>query len=1153
MKLNLKTVSATLIVTISFMLLRPFMVLADDKASSLKPLGLRCEYLQNPIGIDEVHPRLSWRVESGQRGQSQSAFQIIVAATAEELAGESGSRWDSGKVQSDQTLHVPYAGSALKTGQCCYWKVRTWDQDDQASAWSEPASWTMGLLNESDWTASYISYKDTSPVFKDRQSLYLPAARQYRKQFAAGEADRKVRRATIYATALGIYELELNGHRVSDNYFAPGWTDYRQRAYYNTYDVTEMIESGDNAIGATVADGWYSGYCGFGLLVGIGTERIGRYTYGKTPALMAQLEIEYEDGSRQTIVTDKSWKVADQGPHREADFLMGQFYDATREMPGWSTANFDDSQWESAILASENGSQPTNFYQFETSPDGTRAKMKGKPIDLGFIKPRLESFPGVPVRVTEELKTKSIDKRDGGQYILDFGQNFAGTIRMAVTGPAGHKIKIRYGEMLHPDGRLMTENLRKARATDFYVCKGDPAGEVFSPQFTSHGFQYVELSNFPEEPTLDSVTGLVLHSDTPMTSSFACSDPMVNQLFSNVLWTQRANFIDLPTDCPQRDERMGWTGDAQAYIATAAYNADIGAFFTKWNRELMESQRPNGAFPGYAPFPFQHGHEFGSAWSDAGIICPWTIWQVYGDTRMIEACWEPMTRFLDWRRRTSVGDLGIKHGNAWGDWLNQGEDTPLEYIDSVYFAISTRMMAEMAEATGRTEEAASYRKQLQRTKAAFAKKYINEDGSINVRTQTAQALAISADLVPESKRSGTGRHLAAMIKKNGNHMATGFLGTKPLLPVLTELGQHDLATFLLQSREFPSWGYEVEQGATSIWERWDGFTKEDGFGRHNAAMNSYSHYSFGAVCEWMFRSLAGISSDQPGYQSIVIRPRPPRPGSNAQHTPIHWVTAKYDSIRGPIKSAWKLDGDTFHLDVSIPANTTASVYLPTSAVEEIRESGQPIDGHSHVRQIQAGDADEAHVVLKVQSGDYQFTAPSNLKPAEVALATSEPEDNSMNPEEIDLANSEQLAHWDFGNADHVGQWKRLNNLEIQRRAEGAFLVATGNDPQMAVKLAEALDGRLAVKLRLQPEKGTECQLFWAAPGKSFNAAMQTKRRLKSADKVNEYLFSIETPDPIGNLRLDPFDTFDAHANRGEMLIESITIYRLGQAATPDQQ
>jgi alpha-L-rhamnosidase len=525
-----------------------------------------------------------------------------------------------------------------------------------------------------------------------------------------------------------------------------------------------MITSGDNLIGAWVADGWYSGHVGFGLLTGMGTERMGRYTYGKTPSVMAQLEIEYADGTRETIATDSSWKVTGEGPIEEADLLMGESYDAREEMQGWSSASFDDSSWQSAVLATENGNPVADFYEARNpNKKGRGPEITGLPRELGFKRPRLESFPGVPVRVTQEMPSKKVTQREPGTYIFDLGQNFAGVIRLKLTGPAGYKVKIRYGEMLHPDGRLMTENLRKARAQDFYTCKGDEAGETYEPRFTFHGFQFVEVSNFPGTPTLESVTGLVLHSDTPLVSKFTCSDPMANQLFQNVVWTQRANFLDLPTDCPQRDERMGWTGDAQAYVGTAAYNADIGAFYTKWLRELMESQRPSGAFPGYAPFPFQHGWDFGSAWADAGVICPWTIWQVYGDKRVIEECWEPMQKFMQWRKATSVDDLGISHGNEWGDWLAQGAGTPLEYVDTVYFAISAKMMSEMATATGRDEEAEQYADQFAKIKAAFAAKYLAADGGVNVPTQSAQALALFADLIPEDQREATGKRLAAMI------------------------------------------------------------------------------------------------------------------------------------------------------------------------------------------------------------------------------------------------------------------------------------------------------------------------------------------------------------------------------------------------------
>ena len=374
------------------------------------------------------------------------------------------------------------------------------------------------------------------------------------------------------------------------------------------------------------------------------------------------------------------------------------------------------------------------FYEFQNPQSaGGGPEVQGREIDLGFHRPKLEAFPGLPgARDRRNHTHRRHRRRNPAQTIYNLGQNIAGSIRLEVRGSAGQVIQLRYGEMLYPDGRLMTENLRKARATDHYILKGDPNGEVYTPRFTFHGFQYVELTVAGTEKLAapPKVTGLVLHSDTPLVSSFECSDPMANRLFKNVVYTQRANFIDLPTDCPQRDERMGWTGDAQVYVGTAAFNADVAAFYTKWLRELMESQRPSGAFPGYAPFPFQHGWDFGTAWADAGVICPWTIWQAYGDTRIIEVCWEPMTRFLQWRKKTSQQDLGVVHGNEWGDWLAQGAATPLDYIDTIYFAISSRMMAEMAAAIAKNDEAAAYRDQFARIKAAFNKKYVRDDGSL---------------------------------------------------------------------------------------------------------------------------------------------------------------------------------------------------------------------------------------------------------------------------------------------------------------------------------------------------------------------------------------------------------------------------------------
>ncbi len=945
--------------------------------AAVKPVALRTEYRVNPQGIDEAQPRMTWQIESGQRGAKQTAYQILVASRAKLLKQNKGDLWDSGKVASAETVNIVYAGKPLISREQCFWKVCEWDGNDK-SEWSDEAMWTMGLLQPDDWKAGYISFRDTTPVWKDTEKLFLPPAHQFRKDFTAA---KKIQRATIYATALGIHELYLNGQRVGDARFAPGWTDYHQRAYYNTYDVTKLVKTGGNALGAWVGDGWYSGYIGFGLLTGIGTEKIGRYTYGKTPALMAQLEIEYTDGSREIIPTDESWKVTGDGPVREGDFLMGETYDARNEMTGWAKAGFNDASWESAILASENGSAPATFYEWANGEKpGDKIEIKGRPVDLGFQRPpKLEAFPGLPVRPTQEIKPIAITSPTNGVYIFNLGQNFAGVVRLKVKGEAGTTIQLRYGEMLFPDGRLMNDNYRKARATDHYILRGDKNGEEWTPRFTFHGFQYVEVTGYPGKPDKDAITGIVLHSDTPLTSGFECSDPMANRLFKNIVWTQRANFLDLPTDCPQRDERFGWMGDAQIYVHCATLNADVAAFYTKWLREVMESQRPDGVFPGYAPYPFQHGWTFGTAWCDAGVICPWTVWQAYGDTRIIERCWPYMVKFMDWRKATSANYLGIVHGNDWGDWLSFGKKTPLDYVDTVYFAYSAKLMADMATAIGKSSEAAEYTELLNHIKAAFNEKYVHADGTLEVDTETAYALALYMDLLPDDLRVKSGKILADKLRSGetaeNSGMTTGFLGTRPLLPVLTSVGENDLAVKHFQSVKFPSWGYEVAQGATTIWEHWDSYTKAHGFGgmdgKQNSSMNSFAHYSFGAVCEWMINDLAGIQSNGSGYDKIIIHPHPPTPGSNKDHDPIHWVKAHYDSIHGRIVSNWRRTENKFELKVEIPANTTATVYLPASSAGKITEGGKPL---AKVKGVTMLHMEGENAVLAVESGRYNFTS-----------------------------------------------------------------------------------------------------------------------------------------------------------------------------------
>ncbi|MCK5175860.1 MAG: family 78 glycoside hydrolase catalytic domain, partial [Planctomycetes bacterium] len=857
-----------------------------------------------------------------------------------------------------ETVNIVYNGKRLISRQDCYWQVRVWDKDSTASAWSTPARWSMGLVDKDHWESEWISFKDETPLTASRQKVVLPPARYYRKEFDAG---KQIRRATIYATALGIYELSLNGEKISDRMFTPGWSDYRKRVYYNTFDVTKLVQRGGNALGAIVADGWYSGYVGFGLLVGYGPNRCGRYFYGKTPALRLQLEVEYADGSVEMVKTDCSWKTST-GPILEADMLMGEVYDARLEKSGWDIKGFDDSKWDNVIKAQENGGTTAQYYD----------KGGQRQVELGFIEPKiLQAYSSVPVRPMESIKPVGITEPEPGVYIFNMGQNFSGIVELKVKGKKGRRIQLRHGEMLHTDGQLMTENLRKARATDVYILKGDPDHETWQPKFTYHGFQYVEVTGLSERPTLDTITGIVIGSDIPLTSSFECSDAMVNQLFSNIVWTQRANFFEVPTDCPQRDERLGWTGDAQIYVRAATYNADVAAFFTKWEHDLVESQRENGAYPAYAPFPMQHGNRgkaYGSAWMDAGIICPYMIYKVYGDKRIIERNYGSMTRFMDFRRSMSPDFQGVLIGNDWGDWLALNK-TPIEYIDAVYFAYSSKLMAEMARAIGKNEDARKYEDWLKQIKTFFNKNYVNEDGSLAVNTQTAYATALFVGMLGLEKRPLASDHLARLIEQNDHLMSTGFIGTRPLLPVLTAAGHHDLAVRLLQSRKYPSWGYEVENGATSIWERWNSFTKDKGF--MNAGMNSFSHYSFGAVCEWMFQSLAGIDTEGPGYKRIIFRPGPPSAGSNPENKPIDWVKAGYNSVRGRIESSWKQTPSRFEHKVTIPANTTGILHLPAKRAGDVTENRQKLDSVEGIRVL---GQKNGLVQIELASGTYHFVS-----------------------------------------------------------------------------------------------------------------------------------------------------------------------------------
>ena len=962
--------------------------------------NLRCEYHNNPLGIDITSPRLSWITQSDNRGWKQSAYQILVASSQENLDQDRGDLWDSGKTQAGQSIQIPYAGKPLLSHGQCFWKVKVWDQNGAASPWSQTATWSMGLLNEADWQAQWIGHDKAVKITPNRDAelagkghkititkalyglkgdpkkqidikeklqahvdagnlslkvtnefagkdpareekkvleaqwlvedwksgivvneneicdltigrpkQYLPAP-YLRKEFTVATG---VKRAIVYATAQGVYELSLNGQRVSNDVFMPGWTDYKQRIYYTAYDVTDLLKEGPNAIGAILGDGWFRG----------NISCIGQNKYGNKLRLKAQLHIDYQNGQSEILATDPSWK-ASYGPILESDMQAGEVYDARLEMPGWSQAGFDQSSW---------------------SPIVTGASLK----------PLLQAYPGVPVRAVKELPAVKVSEPTPGTYVFDLGQNFSGWARLKVNGQAGDEVTMIFAEMLKDDGSAYTINLRSARAVDTYVLKGG-GEEVWEPRFTFHGFRYVQVTGLKEKPTADTITGIVLYSDSPESSSFECSNPMVNKIQENIVWGQRSNYLEVPTDCPQRDERLGWTGDTQVFIRTGCYNQDVSEFFTKWMVDLMDTQNRQGLFGNQAPVFHGHG---AAAWACAGIICPWTIYKVYGDTRMIETHYDAMVRYMD---ACGKDGLGGRKVHTWGDWLAPGGRPPTEFISAAYHAYTTSLMAEMAVALGKIDDATKYNKQFQDIRAHFQKTFVKADGKIGRELQTAYCMALSFDLLTAAQRKQAEAHLIERIKADNYHLTSGFLGIPILLPTLTDMGRSDIAYRMIQNTTYPSWGYSIEQGATTIWERWNSYSKDRGFG--DVKMNSFNHYSLGACGEWMFRSMLGIETDGAGFKKITMKPE--------LGEGITWAKGHYDSIQGRIGSDWKIENKTFHWNITVPANTTATVYVPTKDAAAVTESGKPANKADGLKFLRM---EKDRAVYQVSAGSYGFVSP----------------------------------------------------------------------------------------------------------------------------------------------------------------------------------
>ncbi|PAW79494.1 MAG: hypothetical protein B9S32_02850 [Verrucomicrobia bacterium Tous-C9LFEB] len=705
--------------------------------------------------------------------------------------------------------------------------------------------------------------------------------------------DQPVKSARLTVTALGFYEVELNGQRVGDEILAPGWTDYSKRVMARTHDVTSLLHAGENVFGAILGDGWYCGFLAWR----------NRQVYGDRPKFLAELVVTLADGSTVTVSTDASWKTTT-GPICESDMLMGETYDARLELGAWSQAGYDDHSW--------------------------------LPVVVEAIDPAVEIAErlGPPVRRIGEITAKSMSLRQDwnqARRIFDMGQNFAGRVRIAVTAPRGTLVRLRFSEILEPNGDPYIENLRGARATDYYVCKG--AGqEIWEPRFTFHGFRYVEVHGLTDSHQIE-VTGVVLHSDTKPTGTFRCSNELLNQLQHNIVWGQKSNFLEVPTDCPQRDERLGWTGDAQVFVRTAAFNMNVQEFFRKWVRDIRDAQGPGGAVPSVIPEKnFTGEGDGGPAWSDAAIICPWTIYLCYGDKQILADHYESMQRYFDFLGREKCKGLirchhEVDKWGGYGDWLaldGSGKvdgGTPKDLIGTAFYAYDAGLMEKIATVLGHKADAAKYSQRRAEIAEVFQRRYLTPDGLIASGTQTAAVLALHFGLVANAEqRKLLAQKLARDVEKRGFHLATGFVGTPYLLEVLEENGYLDTAYKLLEQETFPSWLFPVKNGATTIWERWDGWTPEKG--PQDKGMNSYNHYAYGAVGAWMYRSVAGLELDpaQPGYQHIIFRPRP---GGT-----ITWAEASLETAHGLVSIRWEKAESALKVAVTVPAGTSATLLPP---------------------------------------------------------------------------------------------------------------------------------------------------------------------------------------------------------------------------------
>ena len=881
---------------------------AETAAGPGAPNTLRCEYMEDPQGVDTTEPRLAWVLSHSDRAEKQTAYQVLVATKADLLTQGRGDQWDSGKVASEDFTQVAYAGKGLESGRNYWWKVRYWDKEGRASEYSRVARFGMGLLKPSEWKGSWISGGIGGAGGKGNE---------FRKEFTI---QGKVANARIYIAALGYYELRVNGRRVGHKVLDPGWTTYPKRVLYSTYDLTPVLKDGANVIAVMLGGGWAT------------QEVDGSQVYYKEPALLAQMNVELEGGKQVTVASDASWKTA-AGPVIESSVYGGEVYDARRETPGWDSPGFAETGWTPA--------------QVVEGSAGTRSS---------------EMMP--PIQVVDEIIPVKMTSPEAGVYVFDMGQNISGWARLHLEGPAGTTVTLRYAEMIYDNGMINRENIRAAKSRDIYTLRGG-GEETYEARFTYHGFRYVEVTGFPGTPSLDSVRAQVVHSAVKSVGSFAASTQILNDIQRVIRWSQVTNLMGVPTDCDQRDERQGWMGDAQATAEEAMMNFDMAAFYTNFIRDIADAQRDDGAVPDTVPLKYG-SYEADLGWQTAYPLLVKYMWEQYGDRRIIEQNEAGLKKYIEYLRRNAKDDVFATKLGHEGDWVELAK-TPHDYISDFWYLYDVQIMAGFEKTLGHDADADMYGKLAQRIAEAFNRTYFHPDTAQYANgTQAANALALFLNLPPKDRRDDVTDNLTNdVLYFHNTHITTGFIGVKFLMPALTAAGRSDLAYDLAVQTTYPSWGYMVSRGATTLWELWQEKT--------GPSMNSQDHIMFGSVGSWFYQALAGINQapEGVGYRHILLKP-------HAAHG-LQWASGTVKTLRGTVESSWTHEPGGVSMKVSIPVGADARVLVPRPdeltgiTIEEngkvIWENGKYVTGDPGI----TGAASEDNAIaFDLGSGEYSF-------------------------------------------------------------------------------------------------------------------------------------------------------------------------------------